>query len=574
MDFLLSTGEESTAQLASALNTCGGDPENLALCEAGSWGSLIATRTNYRGLSPISGFRYLHLIVGDPLMDLPADREHAELRDRNAGRTIQIAKVWERIIAGEPAFLPWHPSLLLRLDKERASIEIVTDPAAFVTLYRCKTPTGILLATSPDLIAAVIRPSIDLVSVRERVASGQICYPYTLYEGIEQLPPGSIVTVQGGLIESRFWWHSPGSSSTRSPEILAQSIRETCKEFLSRLGRQVGRDGVLTLSAGGDTRFIADVIAESDDVDPTCVCTTAVENYESWTAKQVAQTLGLAFVHHVRPVDHHASCLLSPPLLIGTQANWEHCHFDGNGLGDRSDAGFVIGGYMADTFLVQADSYEKARRKAVTKDILDPHMAQWATHAVAKAFTPAQRDEITERRLRAMETLNLNAGVSEQIQNIWPFSRQWSKGHFEALRRGYPAYEFFMTTPMVELGVSIPAHDKSAMDKSLLLRPVHSELSAMPVNPESSQTTAKAVSQFKKNYPRELWPESIVYRGAWSEKSGAVRQQLDDAIDRSRSAVAALLGLETLETHEVWCYAIHQAMKLSAAKQEANFSPA
>ncbi len=568
MDFIISTYNIDSDALEAAFLTCNVTPENLTFKDSNWVGTVISTPTPYVGLGPFSADDHIQLVVGDPLLPLDNTLLKDTTKKDSNSRTAQISAEWNNIFTNTPGNItPQHPSLLIRICRKTAKIEIITDPGSFITLYYHNNERGTLLSTSPDLIGALIRPPVDKIAIAERLVTGQISYPYTLYEGIQQIPPGSLISIINGETISSKWWHIPKQNSETSDatEKIAENIRTLGESFLNQILNNVGENGYISLSAGTDTRFLADLVSQNKKIKVACVTSTAVENLESWTARQVATALGFEFILHPRPVAQHAACVLPPPLLLSTQTNWEHAHFHLKGLGSLDDACFILGGYTADTFLANGDTYTTNRRKMLESERLEASTAEWATNIAVLKLSPEIKAEILSRRAHKLQLLELNSEVSETLANIWPFSQQLSKAHFDALRRSYPAYEFFMSTPMVEMGFKMSEPAKINPGKSTLLKPQNIELQKIPINPDSHLEVRKATRAFKKQYPRHLWPESIIFPGPWSEKKGVLNKKLDEIVAIAKEAVARRLGLNDVanELNGIHCYAAYTAIQIS-----------
>lgn len=573
MDFLFANYHISEAELKRCFLMANFDEAEIHALHEGDTASACLTRTPYFGLNPVIRDGEIHAVAGDPLLfDTPPKPETIAAVGQPHARTWQIAEAWRETGAGFCArFPPRHPGLMIRCNLATGRIELVTDQAGFVPAYVHTNALGAVIASSPDLIAALITPELDRVSALEKLGSGQVSYPFTLYEGITQLKPAAHVVIEGDRVETTDWWTPPEQEKTApDPEARSTAIRTLLYGFLDRIAANLGTSGHIALSAGTDTRYLADGLVQHGVLDVTALCSTAVRNLESVNAEKVATALGLRYQHVPRPLDHHARCVLRPPYRLSTTAGWEHAHFFLNGLGNIWPSRFLLGGYMADAHLQNADLYHSKREKALQDQVLNDRAAEWAVSSTANAMSAQVHDEIADRRRASRAAFGFSQKHASQLAEIWPFASVLSNAHFGALSRNYPCYEFFMTTEVVNLAFRMSEGEKRPGLKAQLLAPLSPALRELPTNPSESQAVHKLFWQFKQAVPQELWPDHILHPGPWSEKRSAISDLVDERMEGARKDIEAAFDLEIAPDapNRRRCYEIAAARRLSRSGRQ------
>jgi asparagine synthetase B (glutamine-hydrolysing) len=178
---------------------------------------------------------------------------------------------------------------------------------------------------------------------------GSIVHPYTWFNEVHRLPPGSVCKItESGLHTHRYW-------EPTEPD----NIYDLCdeKEWGRRLHDEVQSSIVDALgdagrvrvffSGGEDSRVLGSLVP--DDVE--CVLTTVLDaqNREYRLARRAAQALGRKFEWIPRPKDYYKSAVQDRIEMIGPGWDFRHTHFLGDIQGAFQDADALVGGYLADT---------------------------------------------------------------------------------------------------------------------------------------------------------------------------------------------------------------------------------
>lgn len=116
----------------------------------------------------------------------------------------------------------------------------------------------------------------------------------TLHPEISQLTAGRFLLVRGGkLEESQYYRYSPWKVKKRVKSQLKKELTEISRQVLEDMVKDAdGRQLVIPLSAGNDSRFIASGLKELGVRNVYCFSYGISNNFEVKTAQQVASHLG------------------------------------------------------------------------------------------------------------------------------------------------------------------------------------------------------------------------------------------------------------------------------------------
>src|SRR5690606_19927521 len=117
------------------------------------------------------------------------------------------------------------------LDLRRGTPFLARDPLGVKPLYVAERGGSLLFASEiKSLVAAGVRPALDLVALDQLLAFNYVPLPRTIFEGVRHVAPGHFLTVNGsGCTESRWWDLADSLVDTGRTE------REWCEEFLQVL---------------------------------------------------------------------------------------------------------------------------------------------------------------------------------------------------------------------------------------------------------------------------------------------------------------------------------------------------
>lgn len=510
MDFLWSNDPAQLSALRGAMRRVGHDDKNVALACNGPWGAVVAMKSPYQGLQPFVDKDVAVVVIGDPLISHETDSSvPASIR-----RTSGIFRMWRASGKDRRPILPRHPSAMLCFGPDPGTAEVITDASGAVPVFVSQPLSGSanFLASSAELIAAVVKPHLDDVSAREFILTRRVSFPNSLYHGITELLPGSIHRFPERSTSR--WWQPPLPNYSEDPRVYADSVRETVYETINLLARQVVGQGVTTLSAGSDTRVVAAIASKVLNLQGITI--TAKPNLESRTARQVARRLGIPWRHVVRSANHYGDVYRSVPMMLGAHCLWSDAHFHLNALDLPEDVPFVLGGYQADALFRSGVALYKRRKASIARGRVEADSPLWIIDRLAQGAPREVGRAITERWKASEELLGLTSAHPEDLRMTYPLSRMRTPIHFQAARRNGPQYEPFMTVGALELAFRIPIEFKQSERGAgsladHLFREEYRRFRGIPTNPASN-----SMVRYVLNWWRKVDPDVLKHSGAWS----------------------------------------------------------
>ena len=185
-------------------------------------------------------------------------------------------------------------------DRRDRSLTLVRDALGVKPLFYWQSPSGDLVFAS-EISALLAHPEVprrlDHASLAMLLADRYVAAPWTLLEGVRELPPGHLLRWQGGRIELSRW-----ADPRPEPEPMDEptALRELEAALEQALSSQLAADvpvGVF-LSGGIDSSMVAAMATaqSSQPVDSFSIGFERAEYDESELARQVAHHLGTR--HH------------------------------------------------------------------------------------------------------------------------------------------------------------------------------------------------------------------------------------------------------------------------------------
>lgn len=440
------------------------------------------------------------------------------------------------VAAGEN---PWHSSAVVVVDKRSGIIEIVTDVRATVPLYIASVAGHSIVSSSPDLIASVTSRGFDRLSAVEKLSTGAISFPYTLYDSVEQVPPASRVAVTGCSRRTRSWWNAPEPEAEKSFEVFREELHDFVRDALSRVAmRHSERPGTFTLSAGLDSRLLL-TLARDIPFGPEirAVNLATGNNRQRATAQRVADVLGVPVDLRTRPIDHYARVFLADSPALSSSLSLDGVHFGHRALGDLQEETFLIGGYGADLTLLGATDERDVALWVATGMSGDARIGHGGRGAVA--VTPSDADRIRQRRDEAEESLGLHARMPLEARCQQPASIRLDLMHLSAAQRNYPMYEPFMTRPAAEFLFRVPETMRATTTKDAWYSPHLVASRSVASNPPGP--IPKPVGRLAKvllparlrRSIRERLPDSVSRNGEWTDAVGPLQPVLEERVSQA-----------------------------------------
>lgn len=549
-DFLFSTGRRPPGELRDALMRFLAPV--AASCDEwhGAWGSLAVLRGAHdppNALMQAEG--RISVIVGEPLArtgtDAPGPALDPELR----------APIHHLLARAD--VVPWDDVLdntfaALTVDTAAGAGALVTDLFAWIPVFAAERAGGLVLGTHVDAVAAASGEAdrIDLVSAADLLANETITWPYTLYEGVRQVPPASVRRFRAGAWEgaARTYWAPREETAFASPADAAAALRAALVADLRLACHGHPRVGLL-LSGGEDSRAVLGALPPGVRVRGFTFAES--ENREVRTARRVARAYGVEMAFRPRDPAHYLQWM--PPLagMSGTQNRYIDAHAYGfhEWLGIR-DLPLVLGGLSSDALLKADNVALWARRKLDAGEAPGTRAARVPPRAGVR---PELLRQVGERRDAFTAWLaELRPESADEWSRIYPFTMRRYAANVHGNRRLMRIHEPFQSNAVVRIAAGVPQRWK--LDRRLFhaaVRPflrrswwVPHTRNRMPYFPRRAETVvrpalgllrdARALATGALGVEQESWP---VWERLAAE--GAIARELD-RFPVSASPVAAV----------------------------------
>ena len=152
-------------------------------------------------------------------------------------------------------------------DAPRRRLVIARDRVGKKPLYLRREPNRILFASEIKSILAVddVPRRIDREALREYLALGYVPAPRTLFEGIEKVLPGHLLSFENGQVEDREYWDAPFAQHEKHSE--AEWIERVRAKLLESVRIRLISDVPLGafLSGGIDSSAVVAAMAQFSD---------------------------------------------------------------------------------------------------------------------------------------------------------------------------------------------------------------------------------------------------------------------------------------------------------------------
>ncbi|GLF93003.1 asparagine synthase (glutamine-hydrolyzing) [Streptomyces yaizuensis] len=249
-----------------------------------------------------------------------------ELRDEliRRGERFQTASDTEVVLRG---YLHWGEALVDRLngmyafavwDARDQKLVMVRDRLGIKPLYYYRTPDGLLFGSEPKAILAnpLAKRVVDADGLRESLS---YCFTpgHAIWSGMEQVGPGTVVTVDAAGLRTRTYWRLETRPHTDDVDTTVERVRELLDDTVRRqLVADVPR--CVLLSGGLDSGTLTALAA--GHLGGERVRTFSVDfadQAENFTTDDLRDTLDAPFVQEVaRHVgSDHADIVIGPKTL-------------------------------------------------------------------------------------------------------------------------------------------------------------------------------------------------------------------------------------------------------------------
>lgn len=182
-----------------------------------------------------------------------------------------------------------------RYDAESGDVEVFTDFFGMQPMYMATHHERSYFSTSATALARHLRARPDRLGMRVFLRSGYQIGPATLWEGIDRLEPGTVISCAGHAPRRRTSWLPRVDERVRAMN-LGQTIEHCVGVFVDVVRRRLasGPAPWVDLTGGFDSRMVAAVVSHAG-VEFTASTNGAAESADVRLAEQVAAAGGFAW---------------------------------------------------------------------------------------------------------------------------------------------------------------------------------------------------------------------------------------------------------------------------------------
>lgn len=456
-DFLFTSSSNHAGLLAQRISAIYSDNPPEVIDFNGAWGGLAVSKNHYRGFLPYETERFLLVVIGGPVLCF-CDNDFLVKDDSHIGSqriyqrwVVEGSIQWDKDLSG--------PFAIVLVDKNDGSITYVTDLMSFVPLYSCRKDRELYLGSHVDALAESCDESsnYDDVSLADFILNDVVTFPFTVYEKISQVPPGSVCRWKEGEERVEAYWVPTERIQFKNIGEASVALRTALTEFIGRVTLSMNTVAQF-ISGGEDSRAVAGGL-------PTYLKRDAFVfldkmNREGRIAEKVASKYGARLCVGYRSKTHYLDILPTASRLLGGGSQFFHAHslvFDRKYQLPSYTA--VFGGFLSDT-LLKAHHVKKAMAYSHF-----PFLPQIRNHQftsvgarygrlATKIRCSEQVRKRQEKRLSELKAIRPN--TAEEWFNFYPCSMHNDMPNFFCTRRLFRSYEPFMCNEIVKLSASVP----------------------------------------------------------------------------------------------------------------------
>ncbi len=344
------------------------------------------------------------------------------------------------------------------------TVTVVTDAGGSIPVCYGWGPDGLAVGTAVHHVAACSGcTTIDKVSAVDFLLNATVCYPYSWYEEVRLVPPGSVCSFgPNRKKETSTYWQPTEPDDVNDPCDVEEWGRRLRAQVSSAVqhglrGKEKGR---LLYSGGSDSRAILSLIPRSFDCRPTTVLDR--KNREYRLAKCSASLLGRNLDWVKRPDDYYRSAVRERIDTIGPGRDFQHTHIFGSIADYIEDANVILGGYLSDTiiktlYVGNSESYPDR-----PEQLLGPEPDRIKGHFFEEESLSAVSDDILDQvrrrrqahHKRLKEIRPLTAG---NWHRLWPLTHALDFAHYLACQAiGPEVVEPFVFSQTYRLASRMP----------------------------------------------------------------------------------------------------------------------
>ncbi|MBE0440417.1 MAG: hypothetical protein IBX57_11835 [Gammaproteobacteria bacterium] len=427
----------------------------------GVWGSLAVSHGFYSGFDPIETDDHICVILGGPILKF-SNNLFIRSDNKTAGTQLLLEKwlsptsfKWDADVSG--------PFVALKIDKHKNRVDLITDLMSFIPVFYAEKEY--ILGTHVDAVAKVggLDQQRDAVSIADFILNGIVTYPHTIYQGINQIAPGSEYTWScdhDSMLHVKTYWEPREEIKYATPADAAKKLGDGLKEYVESITASLDKVA-LFLSGGEDSRTILGMIPDNCQRDAFIFLENM--NREGRVAQNAAKAFGANFKCIPRTDSRYLDVLPACAELVGSGAQYTHVHsYKLHEVAQLDTYRAVFGGFLSDAFFKGSQIKKmpierfgvyfqfKAPYTFIEKNKSKNNFQDKIMESL-KARVDKRKEELSKIR---------NISSLDEWFHIYPISMDTASPHFWGQRRLFASYEPFTSHAAVKISASMPQHWK------------------------------------------------------------------------------------------------------------------
>ncbi|WP_027857977.1 asparagine synthase-related protein [Marinobacterium jannaschii] len=294
------------------------------------------------------------------------------------------ALILERWLADAESVPGWlnGAAVVFIWEPQHAQLSVITDRLGASPVYHYESDAQLLLGTHPDLLADLaqaqgLATELDLDSMAEALATGEVSQPYSYYQSIRQLEAASVYrfSAAGPLLGQRLYWGAELQPEYLSDDHCADRLAESMTQAVRRrMDACEGRTGLL-LSGGADSRALLFAARQPSEVETVTFFDSP--NAELEVAAALAEAAGARHTPLQRDFDHYGNNALESVRIGGGFWSVKDAHYHGFFQQLSSmNLGLLLTGCYAD-YLLKGLGFNKSYRRFMGRTVPIQQMADF-----------------------------------------------------------------------------------------------------------------------------------------------------------------------------------------------------
>jgi len=465
-DFIFCSKKIKKLKLKQCFDKIYGEEKELSFFSSEK-STFIISENIYNGFSTYVTDNHVCAVIGGPVLHF-RNNNFISKKASNEG----TKSIYDRWIKKDE--MVWHedldgPFVIMLFDVDSGAFEVITDMLSFIPIFHKNTNSNIILSTHIDSIDFLEPSKVDQVSVADYIINNVVTFPFTIFEGVNQIFPAS--SHKWSFLEKSKIKHSyitywlPKeyvASDECNVEFLANRLQKGLKNYMNKILEAEPKLGIL-MSGGEDSRTVAGMIPEKHSKDGFIYCET-INNEVKITeeiAKRYSINLNVGHMSKNNFVDNMEQFC----DLVGVGCDGANVHsFSFYKTLNYHKYDVIFGGFLADTFLKSLWSSKSSKRShfflfGAKENIINFSEYKDISHSCINNDLIV---EVNKRRKVHWDFLkSIRPSTTQEWMGIWPISMQRDIPNIYGHRRLFRSFEPFTSSEVIKVGSIAPQKIKS-----------------------------------------------------------------------------------------------------------------